>query len=315
MQLIDQWKEFSPGEIQALPEFSSAPAVHMLRLDQLRSWSSGNKYYKLKYPLQFILENKITTVVSKGGMFSNHLAALAEACHVFGIRLICIVRSYMPDDSNPSIQKLRELNSEVKFVTPGVYDQFDEAYSNLHFPAAFFIDEGGLSAEGIRGSAEIAREFQGLGYNHIVIAGGSMCTTCGLMASLPAETTLHVVPAWKGCDRDYIQSILSNYNINPTCRWDIWSEYHFGGFGKFNQALIDFMIAFTSSTGIVLDPVYTGKLLFAVQDKIKSNFFGKDDSVLIIHTGGLQGLKGYAYRFPEQWKDYNKLASEILTGY
>ena len=139
-----------------------------------------------------------------------------------------------------------------------------------------------------------------------------MCTACGLIKSLPEGSHLHIVPAWKGCSPDYIQTILSANNIQPVCHWDIWPDYHLGGFGKFNRELIDFMTSFTAATGIVLDPVYTGKLLIAVTDKIKNHYFNEQDSILAIHTGGLQGLAGYAYRFPEEWGDYMTLAKAMV---
>jgi len=307
-----QWNQFTPGEIQFVQHPAFQKNFHVLRLDLLHSWSSGNKYYKLKYPLQYVLENNISTIVSKGGMFSNHLVALAEACHVFHIQLIAIIRAYEPDVHNPSIKRLTELNCLVEFVAPDEYHHFDNIKSKERYPDAFFIAEGGLSQEGIAGSAEIADEIQGAGFNHIVIAGGSMCTACGLIKSLPKEINLHIVPAWKGCERSYIESILSEYDIQPSCQWDLWPDYHFGGFGKFNQELIDFMTSFTSSTGIVLDPVYTGKILFAINDKMKSNYFNSQDSILAIHTGGLQGLAGYAYRFPEEWGGYVEIANAMV---
>jgi 1-aminocyclopropane-1-carboxylate deaminase len=312
MQSQELWNQFSPGPIQTLDNYASGISLNILRLDLLQSWSSGNKYYKLKYPLQNVLKNNIRTIVSKGGMFSNHLAALAEACYAFHIQLVCIVRSFVPDEHNPTIRKLKELNVIVEYVTPEEYDQIDQEMADERFPDAFFIPEGGLSPDGLRGAAEISDEIKSSGFNHILIAGGSMCTACGLIKSLPEGSHLHIVPAWKGCSPDYIQTILSANNIQPVCHWDIWPDYHVGGFGKFNRELIDFMTAFTSSTGIVLDPVYTGKLLMAVTDKIKNLYFSEQDSVLAIHTGGLQGLAGYAYRFPEDWMGYLALAEELL---
>ena len=299
-----QWNQFTPGPIQFIPDFVDHRSIHLLRLDQLKSWASGNKYYKLKYPLQYALEHHISTIVSKGGMFSNHLAALAEAAHHFNIQLVAIIRSHVPDEGNPTMSRLKELNSRLEFITPEEYDRYDEQTSQDQFPGAMFIEEGGLSAEGIRGSAQIAEEFRHLKFDHVVIAGGSMCTALGIIKALPKETQLHIVPAWKGCNNDYLQKLLVEYDIHPACSWDTWPDYHFGGFGKFNQELIEFMTSFTTRTGIPLDPVYTGKFLFALADKMQKGKINEKESVLAIHTGGLQGLAGYAYRFPEQWGDY-----------
>ena len=299
-----QWNQFTPGPIQLIPGFVEEYNLHLLRLDQIQSWASVNKYYKLKYPLQFALDNHINTIVSKGGMFSNHLVALAEAAHHFKIQLIAIIRTHVPDELNPTMKRLKDLNCQLKFVSPGEYNRFDEQTSQDQFPGAMFIDEGGLSVEGIKGSAEIVEEFRQLNFDHVAIAGGSMCTSIGLMSALPANTQFHIVPAWKGCNDDYIKKLLVEYNIHPACQWETWPDYHFGGFGKFNQELIEFMTFFTTETGIPLDPVYTGKLLFALADNMKKGMINENESVLAIHTGGLQGLAGYAYRFPEQWGGY-----------
>ncbi len=309
------WHQFSPGGIQVVQNFFQDRPLPILRLDLLKSWSSGNKYYKLKYPLQFAIENNVTKVVSKGGMFSNHLAALAEACHTFQLHFTAVVRAFEPDERNPTLRRLRELNTQIVFVQPEEYHPFDQAMAYSLFPDALFIEEGGLSMEGIKGSAEIMNEIPEQGIYHLAIAAGSMCTACGILDAMPSNYFLHIVPAWKGCDRQYVQSLLSRYDIVPAGEWDIWPDYHLGGFGKFNPALIDFMTSFTRATQVVLDPVYTGKLLFGIADKMKAHYFHERDQVLAIHTGGLQGLAGYAYRFPDLWGEYYSMAKALLASH
>lgn len=276
----------------------------MLRLDLLQSWASGNKYYKLKYAIEFALANDVKVIVSKGGMFSNHLAALAEACHVFNLRLIAVIRSYAPDENNPSIRKLREKGSEIVYLNPEAYTVFDEQEAGQLFPASLFIPEGGLSDLGIHGTSEILNECLDHHPTHIILSGGSMGTACGIISSAPADVKVIIIPAWKGCTDSYFLDILRQYQINPVCTWELWPDYHFGGFGRFNQELIDFMFSFSADTGIPLDPVYTGKMMSAIDDRWKSGYFKQTDSILAIHTGGLQGLDGYRYRFPAVWGKY-----------
>ena len=276
----------------------------MLRLDLLQSWASGNKYYKLKYAIEFALANDVKVIVSKGGMFSNHLAALAEACHVFNLRLIAVIRSYAPDENNPSIRKLREKGSEIVYLNPEAYTVFDEQEAGQLFPASLFIPEGGLSDLGIHGTSEILNECLDQHPTHIILSGGSMGTACGIISSAPADVKVIIIPAWKGCTDLYFLDILRQYQINPVCTWELWPDYHFGGFGRFNQELIDFMFSFSADTGIPLDPVYTGKMMSAIDDRWKSGYFKQTDSILAIHTGGLQGLDGYRYRFPAVWGKY-----------
>ena len=299
-----RWNDFSQGPVQSLSGWHSRPQLSILRLDLLQSWATGNKYYKLKYAIEFALRNGISTIVSKGGMFSNHLAALAEACKVFDFHLIAVIRSYVPDENNPSIRKLKENGSDIMYVNPQAYDSFDETEAQRLFPGAMFIPEGGLSETGIRGTSEIMNDLDAGKSTHVIVSGGSMGTACGIISAAPADVKVIIIPAWKGCTELYIHEILHSYHITNACSWEIWPDYHFGGFGRFNPQLIDFMISFSEETSIPIDPVYTGKMMYAIDDQWKSGYFKETDSVLAIHTGGLQGLEGYRYRFPEAWGKY-----------
>lgn len=300
----EKWNHFSQGPLQTLAGWHSREMLSMLRLDLLQSWSSGNKYYKLKYAIEFALTNGSTTIVSKGGMFSNHLAALAEACVVFELKLISVIRSFAPDENNPSIRKLRERGSEIVYVKPEDYNAFDEKEAERLFPGSLFIPEGGLSNLGIRGTSEIFNERLEHNLTHIIVSGGSLSTAIGIISSAPADVKVIIVPAWKGCSESYVDELFQQYHMAPVCTWELWSEYHFGGFGRFTQQLIDFMVSFSADTGIPLDPVYTGKLMYAIDDRWKKGYFKQNDSIIAIHTGGLQGLEGYRYRFPKEWGSY-----------
>jgi 1-aminocyclopropane-1-carboxylate deaminase len=270
----------------------------------LISWASGNKYFKLKYPVQQALAAGKKIIVSKGGMFSNHLAALAEACWTFNIQLIAVIRSHQPDEDNPSIRYLRTKGAEIVYVDPKDYQDFTGTTAAEKYPGALFIPEGGLSQNGIKGTGEITSLITQKKPTHVIVSGGTMGTASGILSTAPSSMNVIIVPAWKGCTPEYVENILDQFSINPKCAWRIWPDYHFGGFGRFQEELIDFMSTFTRKYNIPLDPVYTGKMMYAIADQIKAGYFNEDDSMLSIHTGGLQGLKGYAYRFPDRWEDY-----------
>jgi 1-aminocyclopropane-1-carboxylate deaminase len=290
--------------VQEISKAADKTRVGMMRLDLIQSWASGNKYYKLKYGIHDALMEGRDTIISKGGMFSNHLTALSDACREFGIRCIAVVRSHGPDEQNPSIQRLRANGTEIRYTTPAAYLAFGPADADLLCPGALFIPEGGLSETGIRGTAEIIDSALTFTPTHIVVAGGTMGTACGIISSAPADVNVIVVPAWKGCTDSYLTEILEQYQIVPAGSWTLWPDYHFGGFGRFNQSLIDFMTSFSHQTQIPLDPVYTGKLMYAVHDKLQAGYFRDMDSILALHTGGLQGIDGYKYRFPKEWGSY-----------
>ncbi len=300
-------EEFVPGPVQQIKYDWGHNKLFIKRLDLIQSWADGNKYYKLKNNIAFALDHNIRTIVSKGGMFSNHLYSLAHACAHFEIELICVIRSYEADYENPTIKELRSLSGEILFLDPEQYNQFGEVETKLAYPDSMFIAEGGMGERAINGIMDLMEECLPQKPTHIVVSGGSMATACGLIASAPKEVKVIVVPAWKGCTKQFIENKLVEYGITPLCDWEIWPDAHFGGFARYDRTLSDFMYSFTMETDIPLDPVYTGKMMYALSEKIKSGYFTDEDSILAIHTGGLQGIHGFAYRFPEDWSRYEKL--------
>ena len=303
-EIATRWREFSPAPLQGIQLLDGSSSLKMLRLDLITSWATGNKYFKLKYVLHEALTSGIERIVSKGGMFSNHLAALSEACLEFNIHLVTVIRSHVRDEMNPSIQRLRAHEHEILYLPPSDYKSFDSGDAERLFPGSLFIPEGGLSTAGIKGTSEIMQSCLECNPSHIIVAGGTMGTACGIVAAAPASVKVIIVPAWKGCTYSYFTEILNKFEVHPACTWDIWPDYHFGGFGKFNHDLIEFMIQFTRDTGIPLDPVYNGKVMYAIDDKMRSGFFNDNDSIIALHTGGMQGLAGFKYRFPEEWGRY-----------
>jgi 1-aminocyclopropane-1-carboxylate deaminase len=278
-------------------------------LDKPGAWASGNKYFKLKRTLSGAAAAGVTSIVSKGGMFSNHLDALASACTYHHLGLTCIVRSYQGDLEGPTISRLRKHGAEVEFLPPDAYAKYDEATAATHHPSSLFIPEGGLSDQGIAGVQELGQFIASLDFNHVVVAGGSLCTAMGLMAEANQHMHLHIMPAWKGSAMDDVKRLMAQYQITTSSTWDLWPDEHLGGFGKWNTELYEFMTHFTNTTRIPLDPVYTGKLMFALNRRLERNEFTSRDRILVIHTGGLQGVDGYAYRFSDPWQQYLDLIS------
>ncbi|MEO6130644.1 MAG: pyridoxal-phosphate dependent enzyme [Saprospiraceae bacterium] len=303
---------FVPGPIQKIKTDWSQDQLFIKRLDLIQSWADGNKYYKLKNNIAYALEHAIGTIVSKGGMFSNHLYSLAHACSKFELDLVCVVRSYKPDHENPTIRELEALSKKIIYLSPEDYNHFDESEAQKLFPGSMFIPEGGMGKNAMDSMEELMKECLIAQPNHIIVAGGSMTTACGLIAASPEGLNIISVPAWKGCTDKYINDILLENNISPQGKWEIWNDAHHGGFASWDNALLDFMYCFTKSTNIPLDPIYTAKMMYAVKEKIKEDYFSKDDTILALHTGGLQGVRGFAHRYPEEWGGYEKLIESSL---
>ncbi|MFN3939376.1 MAG: hypothetical protein ACK4IY_02235, partial [Chitinophagales bacterium] len=79
--------------------------------------------------------------------------------------------------------------------------------------------------------------------------------------------------------------------------WDINFNFHYGGYAKFHPALVEFIRKFFADYHIILDPVYTGKTFGAVFFMIAHNKIPDNTRICIVHTGGLQGIAGWDYRF------------------
>ena len=304
-ELLNRWNIFTPGPVQRIVNHWGSQALSVKRLDLIQSWASGNKYYKLKFHLLRVIGDGIGSVISKGGMYSNHLASFAEACHYFRLKCICVIRSYGDDARNPSLQYLRKLNAELVFLKPQEYEMFGEKQAIEFNPDAYFIPQGGADESGILGAADIADEIEENEFDYIIIPAGTLTTALGLLKKVSYSNVI-IIPAWKGCSPHYMEDLLSQHDVQLLCKWDLWADYHFGGFAKYTSELADFIKNFARTTQIPLDPVYTGKMMFAVADQIGKGYFKKDDRILCIHTGGLQGLQGFVQRDPKTWEDISK---------
>ena len=237
------------------------------------------------------LQNK-KTLVTFGGAYSNHLLATACAAALKGFKSIGFVRGEELDASNHTLFLCEQFGMKMIFVDRISYlnkaELFEKYFSNNK--DAFFIDEGGRSDEAILGCSELIDELPQT-FDHIVLAAGTGSTFCGILkgcAKHNLSTKVHAIVVHKG-----IQEIV-DYTIAKTAytHYSIQDNYHFGAYAKTSSDLISFMKKFQQATGILLDPVYTAKALFAVYDLIQQAIIQPGENVLFIHTGGLIGNLG-----------------------
>jgi len=124
-------------------------------------------------------------------------------------------------------------------------------------------------------------------FDFICCAVGTGGTISGIINSaLPHQKVLGF-PALKG---DFLKDEIRKFATNEN--WELITDYHFGGYGKVNEELIEFINQFYKQTQVPLDPVYTGKMVFGVIDLIQKSYFPSNAKILLIHTGGLQGIQG-----------------------
>jgi 1-aminocyclopropane-1-carboxylate deaminase len=266
--------------------------LYIKRDDLIHPYISGNKWRKLKYLIQTAqLQNK-KTLVTFGGAYSNHLLATACAAALKGFKSVGFVRGEELDASNHTLFLCEQFGMKIIFVDRISYlnkaELFEKYFSNNK--DAFFIDEGGRSDEAILGCSELIDELPQT-FDHIVLAAGTGSTFCGILkgcAKHNLSTKVHAIVVHKG-----IQEIV-DYTIAKTsyAHYSIQDNYHFGAYAKISPDLISFMKKFQQATGILLDPVYTAKALYALYDLIQQGVIQAKEKVLFIHTGGLIGNLG-----------------------
>ena len=267
---------------------------------------SGNKWRKLQFNIQEILKTPHKRVLTFGGAFSNHIAAVAAAAHQHQFEAIGIIRGERPEPLNPTLQQAQAHGMNLHFVDRATYRNKYEATNmkiwRKQFGDFFCLPEGGTNQLAVKGCIEVISELQqqlGTLPDYICLSAGTGGTASGfIIGATDKATRIEVFPALKG---DFIakdiQALMSSHSENHIYNWDLCLDYHFGGYAKFNQALIDFMNDFKVNHGIELDPIYTGKLFFGVLDRIKEGQYPANSSILLYHSGGLQGRKGFESRF------------------
>lgn len=270
--------------------------VFIKRDDLIHPIISGNKWRKLKYILKKARAEHKTHLVTFGGAYSNHLMATAAAAARFGFKSTGIVRG--EPVSNDTLFICRLHGMELIFTDRESYRDKRHLFET-YFGSdddAFFIDEGGASAEGAKGSSELTDELTAT-YDHIFCACGTGTTAAGIINGIvqkALKTRFHGIPVLKngGFLRAEIEKLLTR-----PAEFDLHTEYHFGGYGKTTVELIDFIKQFVAETGILIDPVYTGKMVYALYDMARIGAFKPGEKVLAIHTGGIWGLLGLKEKF------------------
>lgn len=265
----------------------------MKREDLIHPFVSGNKFRKLKYNLLQAKTENQSTLLTFGGAYSNHIAAVAYAGKEKGFQTIGIIRGDELGDkieSNPTLKFAQECGMQFEFVSREDYrlktdSAFLEQLENK-FGSFYLIPEGGTNAFAIKGCEEILTQEDGI-FDYVACAIGTGGTISGIINSAFRYQKILGFPALKG---DFLQDEIRNFVQNEN--WELITEYHFGGYAKVNDELIAFINWFFEQTQIPLDPVYTGKMVFGVFDLINKNYFPENSKILLIHTGGLQGIHG-----------------------
>ncbi len=266
-------------------------SLAVARLDRIHPVISGNKLFKLHYFLEEAFDAEHKTILTFGGPYSNHLAATAHACKITGLRSIGIVRGERPTILSHTLKQCEANGMELHFVSRSAYNDKESPGFILQlqdlFGAFTIVPEGGYHPMGAEGASLIMDKLKEKNASHICTAIGTATTAAGLLLKADKEKII-AVPALKGMAdiEERIDWLCGKKSFNDLL---IFDGYHFGGYAKKTNELIDFMNDLYNNHRLTTDFVYTAKMMYAVMDKIKTGYFPEGSNIICLHTGGLQG--------------------------
>ena len=263
------------------------------RDDLIHDEISGNKIRKLKYNLKSARILGCDTIKSFGGAFSNHLLALASLGKIEGINTIGVVRGdELNKQSNKLLERCADLGMRLEFVSRSQFKRIKSLNGMVDNPRVFCVPEGGANREGVLGCADIINETAN-DYDYIVVAQGTCTTSLGIYSAMSNKSKLVVVPVLKGFDAiSEMQLLAQTTGVSfDKKRVEVLDQYHFGGYAKTTVDLDIFIKSFNSQCQFIVEPTYTGKALYALNE-----FLAKEEGtkkVLFVHTGGLYHFKNF----------------------
>ncbi|MCK0191600.1 pyridoxal-phosphate dependent enzyme [Arenibacter sp. F20364] len=263
------------------------------REDLIHPFISGNKYRKLKYNILEAKQRGLNTILTFGGAYSNHIAATAYAGKLHGIRTIGVIRGEELSQNwmlNPTLMQAHEHGMDFKFISREDYRRRNEkSFLELlgrDLAPYYLIPEGGTNLLAVKGCEEILSP-EDADFNVLCSSVGTGGTLAGIINSSLHYQRIIGFPSLKG---DFLKKDIRNFTAKEN--WEINTDYHFGGYAKVSEVLIEFINYFREKTNIPTDPIYTGKLLFGILDLVKNDYFMPGTKILAIHSGGLQGIAG-----------------------
>jgi 1-aminocyclopropane-1-carboxylate deaminase len=283
--------------------FPNGIELFIKREDQLHPIISGNKFRKLKYNLAEAKRLGYKKLLTFGGAFSNHIVAVAGAGKEFGFETIGIIRGEELQEKieeNPSLSVAQQFGMKLVFVSRDAYrlKETPEFIKEMksQFGDFYLLPEGGTNELAIKGCEEILSE-DDIEFSHICSSIGTGGTISGIINSAASHQNIIGFSSLKG---DFLQNDIAKFANQKN--WTINCEYHFGGYGKVTNELIEFINSFYKQYEIPLDPIYTGKMMFGILDLIQKDFFPPNSKILAIHTGGLQGIAGMNLKLEKSGK-------------
>lgn len=275
--------------------------LYLKREDLLHPTIPGNKWRKLKYNLLAAREQGKTMLLTFGGAYSNHIAAVAAAGQEYGFATLGFIRGEEHLPLNPTLAQATAMGMQLHYLDRESYRRksdphFQQALQQ-QYPQAYLLPEGGTNLLALQGCTEIVGDIH-QPYQVLCCAVGTGGTLAGIIAGLAGDKQVIGFPALKGGDflAIDISRLVQAYAGRDYPNWRLETAYHFGGYAKIKPELIAFIREFKQQHQIALDPVYTGKMMYGLFDLIRQGHFRPGTAIVALHTGGLQGLAGFRQR-------------------
>lgn len=261
------------------PEYGNHPYV------------SGNKWWKLKYNLEEAIKNGNTTLLTFGGAYSNHIYATAAAARELGLKSIGIIRGEETLPLNPTLTFAKECGMQLHYVSRGDYRKKSETVFIQElkdkFGRFYLIPEGGTNALAVKGCAEFALQLNDeVNFDYLCLPVGTGGTMAGMIEGFDSSKRILGFPVLKG--GEFLEKEIKRFTTKDG-NWQLTHDYHFGGYAKSTAELEKFKTEFEKEFNLPFDLIYTSKMMFGVVDLVKKGFFKKGSTILVLHTGGLQG--------------------------
>lgn len=282
-----------PFRLKHWPE--NAPKVWVKRDDLIHPIISGNKWRKLAYA-ELLNDEQ---VISIGGGYSNHLHALAFKCLIEGRNFTALVRGNYSKNPTPMLNDLTSWGCNIHYITKVEYARRDspEFQGWLHdtFGKHTFIPEGGSTNHAVRGIQDMMKEvfFQSEALNFspdlFMAPVASGATLAGMITGAKASQCVLGIAVLKG--QDYLEKQVSRFLPSETPTWSINHTFTHDGYAKKTPALTAFCTQINTQEQLQIEPVYSGKVFFALDQLITNHAFKSSQNIVVIHTGGLQGAR------------------------
>lgn len=289
--------------------------VWVKRDDMTSGAAAGNKIRKLEYLLAQALERRATALITCGGVQSNHARATALLGAELGLKTYLLLRSEATDEHPKTAGNLlldRLAGADIRLISAAQYQQRDELMRELQAElartntSAYVIPEGGSNGLGALGyvdaMAEIRQQLdtgigpgRGVEFDAVIHACGSGGTAAGVALGIGKWGVARRAIAFAVCDNTRyfttrIEAVIAEAQAREPSlvkvgSWSVEDSYKGPAYGFASLEQRRFMLEVCRKTGLVLDPVYTGKALFGL-----AKLEPKPNRVLFLHTGGLPGL-------------------------